>query len=68
MLHTKFQGHRFWRRFSQIYTIYGHSGHAGMLPGPFEQIFVPLAPGGSIRNLVTVGPVAFGMMLETVEI
>ena len=28
-----------------------------MWPGPFEQLFVPLTPGGFIWNLVTIGPV-----------
>ena len=28
-----------------------------MWPEPFEQLFVPLIPGGYIWNLVTIGPV-----------
>ena len=35
-----------------------------MWHGPFEQIFVPLAPGGSTWNLVKTGPVTFKKMLE----
>ena len=51
MLHTKFQGHRLLgsreRRFSKVFTIYGHGGHLGHVTQPFEGIFVPPTHIGS---------------------
>ena len=73
MLHTKFQGH--WSIGSgeedllKVFTIYGHGGHFGHVTlKVFEHSFIPSAPGGFTRNLVTFGPVAFEEMFETVII
>ena len=70
MLHTKFQGH--WSTgsgeedFLNVFTIYGHGGHIGPVTLRVCTIFIPSAQGGSKRNLVTFGPVAFEEMFETV--
>ena len=63
MLHTKSQGHRsigsgeedFLKKIFLPYM--GMAAILVMWPGPFEQVFVPLIPGGYIWNLVTIGPV-----------
>ena len=61
MLHTKFQGH--WsigsgeEDFLRFLPYMGMAAILVMWPGPFEQILVPLIPGGYIWNLVTIGPV-----------
>ena len=38
-----------------------------MRPGPSEQLFVPLIPGGYIWNLVTIGPVVSEKSFEIVD-
>ena len=61
MLHTKFQGHRSIGSGEEDFLRFlPYLGMAAILvkwPGPFEQLFVPLAPGGYIVNLITIGPV-----------
>ena len=61
MLHTKFQGHRSIgsgeEDFLRFLPYMGMAAMLVMWPGPFEQLFVPLIPGGYIWNLVTIGPV-----------
>ena len=46
MLQTKLQDH--WpfvpQKILKIVTVYGHGGHLGHGPGPFEQIFVSPVP------------------------
>ena len=60
MLHTTFQGHRpIGSGEEDFFRFLPYMGMAAMLvmwPGPFEQLFVPKVPGGSIWNLVTIGP------------
>ena len=61
MLHTKFQGHRSIgsgeEDFLRFLPYMGMAAILVMWPEPFEQLFVPLIPGGYIWNLVTIGPV-----------
>ena len=62
MMYTKFRGHQpFGFRekdfFFKVFTIYGHGGHLGKWPGPFEQTFVPPSHRSSIWNLTLIGPV-----------
>ena len=63
MLHTKFQGHRsIGSGEEDFFRFLPYMGMAAMLvmwPEPFEQIFIPSSPGGSIWNLVTIGRVVF---------
>ena len=48
MLHTKFHGNRFWRRFFKGLNIYRR-------PRCSEQTFVPPTHGGSSQNLALIG-------------
>ena len=61
MLHTKFQGHRSIgsgeEDFLRFLPYMGMTAILVMWPEPFEQLFVPLIPGGYIWKLVTIGPV-----------
>ena len=60
MLHTKFQGHQSigsGEDFLRFLTYMGMAAIWVMWPTPFEQFFFPKRPGGSIWNLVTIGPV-----------
>ena len=50
----------FWFRRRNFLRFLPYMGMAAILvkwPGPFEQIFVPLSQGGSIRNLASIDPV-----------
>ena len=70
MLHIKFQGHcsaGYGEEDSlKAFTIYGHGGHIGHVTLTVCIYFIPSAPGGSTRNFVTYGPVAFVGMFEAV--
>ena len=61
MLHTKFQGPRSIASgeedFLRFLPYMGMAAILVMWPKPFEQLFVPLIPGGYIWNLFTIGPV-----------
>ena len=63
MLHTEFQGHRSTgsgeEDFSRFLPYMGVVAMLVMWPGPYEQIFIPSTPGGSICNLITIGLVVF---------
>ena len=74
MLHTKFQGHRPFGSGKEDflsflpYTCMGMAAILVMWPWPFEQTFVPPFQGGSIWNLVWIGPVVSEKMFENVDI
>ena len=59
-LYKKFQGCLFLgfgeEDFLGVFTMYGHGGHLVSRLRPFEQFFVLLIPGGSVWNMVTIGP------------
>ena len=61
MRNTKFQGHRpFGSREEDFLWVLPYMGMAAilvMLPGPFEQTFVPPPHGNATWNLVSFGPV-----------
>ena len=70
MLHTKFQCHQLSsskflrRRFSKVFTIYGH----GSQLGHYEQTFVPPFNEGSTCNLVSTGlEISEEMLFENVD-
>ena len=43
--------------FFKCFTMYGHGGHLVMWPRSFDQIFVSPSKGGSMWNLILIGPV-----------
>ena len=67
--HTKFQGHRpFGSGKEDFLRLLPYMGMAAiMLPGPFEQTFVPTSQGDSHEILASIDPVVSDEMFENVD-